>query len=59
MCSMRQSPARRGSPPAATRPRHSPAAAGMELALEQGNRQAGRGPGCALDPNTAGADLMK
>lgn len=24
-----------------------------------GSRQAGGGPGCALDPNTAGADLMK
>lgn len=38
---------------------HPAQAQGMELALEQGNRQAGRGPGCALDPNTAGADLMK
>lgn len=37
----------------------SPGAGGMELALEQGSRQAGRGPGRALDPNTAGADLMK
>lgn len=59
MCLMKQARLGGGSPPPCHPGAASPRAGGMELAPERGSRQAGRGPGCTLDPNTAGADLMK